>query len=73
MGACPVLAQRLLGILGRAEGPLDAYALARRAHASLLDCGSALLALTRDGRVRCVDGGADTSRPDCHFVAVRGL
>lgn len=71
MGACPVLAQRLLGILGRSERPLDAYFLARRAQASLLDCGRALLDLTRDGRVRCVDGGALNGDLSCHFVATR--
>lgn len=71
MGPCPVLAQRLLAILGRAERPLDAYSLARRAQASLLDCGRALLTLTRDGRVRCVES-LPVGDPDCRFVATRG-
>lgn len=70
MGGCPVLAHRLLGILDRSERPLDAYSLARRAQASLLDCGRALLALTRDGRVRCVDNSGAAGNPDCRFVAV---
>lgn len=71
MGACPVLAQRLLGILGGSERPLDAYVLARRAQASLLDCGRALLALSRDGRVRCVDTATLNGDPACRFIATR--
>ena len=71
MGGCPVLAQRLLAILGRAERPLDAYSLARRTQASLLDCGRALLTLTREGRVRCVDS-LRVGDQGCRFVATRG-
>lgn len=71
MSPCPVLAQRLLAILGRAERPLDTYMLARRAQASLLDCGRALLALNRDGRVRCIDS-TRVGDAACRFVATRG-
>lgn len=71
MTACPVLAQRLLAILGRAERPLDTYVLARRAQASLMDCGRALLTLTRSGKVRCVDAGAASGERGCHFEATR--